>query len=146
MSQEVKKIPRHSPHCLIQESLYPNEWLVLVVCMMLNCTTRKQVEKVLPEFMRRWPNARDFIVAEPTEIADVIRSLGFANRRSQNLLKMTRHYLAGPWEHASELHGIGEYGARCWEMLFRCEVGKTVPKDHALLEYWDYVRRFDDGS
>lgn len=109
--------------------------------MMLNCTTRKQVEKVLPEFMKRWPTHRQFIYADKLEVADVIRSLGFANRRSDNLVKMTKRYIAGPWEHASELPGIGEYGARCWEMLFRCEAGKTIPSDHALVVYWDYVRR-----
>lgn len=44
-------MPRSPEHPLIQEDLLHNEWMILVVCMMLNQTQRKQVEKVLPKFM-----------------------------------------------------------------------------------------------
>src|SRR5579863_669063 len=102
-------LPPRSPYSLIQEDLWPNEWYILVVSIMLNCTTRKQVEKVLPAFLQRWPTSQQFVNAAPNDVVEVIRPLGFANRRSANLLKMTRHYLAGPWSDARELSGIGEY-------------------------------------
>ena len=74
---------------------------------------------------------------------DVIRPLGFANRRAENLFKMTHHYLAGPWEHARDLPGIGEYGARSWEIFCRGIIGDEVPKDHALTDYWRWYQQHE---
>jgi len=45
-------IPPRSGYGLIQEDLWPDEWKILVSCMMLNYTSRKQVEKILPSFFK----------------------------------------------------------------------------------------------
>ena len=134
-------IPPVSPYGLIQESLWPNEWRILVSCMMLNCTSRIQVERVLPEFFRRWPVPEKFMDANLDEVAELCRSLGFANRRTKNLRSMTERYLKGDWSHASELPGIGTYGARSWEMFCRGIIGDEPPKDHALVKYWTWLRQ-----
>lgn len=131
-------LPPRSPYGLLQEDCVPDEWRVLVVCMMLNCTTRKQVEKVLPEFIKRWPGPREMLACSREELIDVIRPLGFANRRASSLLKMTRHYLAGPWHHAKELPGIGIYAARAWEMFCRDITGDEPPVDHALVRVYHW--------
>ena len=131
------RIPSRSPFGLLQEDLWPSEWLILVSCMLLNCTTRKQVEKVLPEFIQRWPTASAFIThARRAQVMALIGPLGFASRRTDNLMKMSHHYLCGPWEHARDLPGIGEYAARAWEIFCRDELGDEEPKDHALVDYW----------
>lgn len=109
--------------------------------MLLNCTTRKQVEKVLPEFQRRWPGPRQFLEAPVADIVTLCRPLGFANRRTIQLIKMTQAYMAGGWKHAKDLPGIGEYGARCWEIFCKGEIGDTVPQDHALTDYWRWYRQ-----
>ena len=129
-------MPPRSPYGLIQEDLWPNEWLILVTCMLLNCTTRKQVEKVLPEFRERWPTPQDFFKADWTDVGNLIGTLGFARRRTLNLMKMTERYLTGPWSDPRELPGVGEYAARAWEIFCQGELGDTEPKDHALTEYW----------
>lgn len=132
------RIPPRSPYGLLQEDLVPSEWLILVSCVLLNCTTRKQVEKVLPEFIRRWPIAQAFMNADKVEVANLIRPLGFIERRTAYLTKMTELYLCGPWEHAVELAGIGEYGGRAWEIFCCNRLGDEEPKDHALVEYWKW--------
>lgn len=139
-------IPPRSPFGLIQEDLWPSSWLILVAGMMLNCTSRKQVERVLPEFRRRWPTAQDFMRADLNDVAVLCRSLGFANRRSIALKKMTERYLAGPWQHARELPGVGEYGARAWEIFCLGELGDTVPKDHALVRYFEWRKHHDRSA
>lgn len=131
-------IPQRSPYSLIQEDLFPNEWLILVSCMMLNCTSRKQVEKVLPEFIKRWPSASAFMHATSEEVALLCKPLGFANRRTENLKKMTERYITTNWVHASELPGIGEYAARAWDIFCNDVLGETPPKDHALVQYWHW--------
>jgi len=129
-------IPPRSPFSLIQEDLWPNQWYVLVVAIMLNCTTRKQVEKVWPKFVEKFPTPQSLLNSTEQEIGEVIASLGFKNRRAKNLLKMTEMYLCANWEHASELPGIGEYGARSWEIFIKGELGDVEPRDHALSKYW----------
>ena len=137
-------IPPVSPYGLLQETLWPSEWLILVSCMLLNCTTRKQVEKVLPEFIRRWPSAAEFIThAEREQVMTLIKPLGFASRRTDNLLKMSQRYLCGPWDNVRELPGIGEYAARAWEIFCRGELGDEPPNDHALVDYWRWRKHHE---
>lgn len=134
-------IPPRSPFGLLQEDLWPDQWAILVACMCLNCTSRKQVEKVLGGFFARWPTPQALLAADRVDIETLCRPLGFATRRTDNLLKMSRGYAAGGWSHARELHGVGEYAARAWEIFCRGELGDSVPKDHALVDYWNWRQR-----
>lgn len=134
-------IPPRSPHGLIQEDLFPDEWKCLVACLMLNCTSRKQVEKVIPEFFRQWPSPESFLVADDNTVADLIAPLGFRNRRTQRLFEMTRAYLTKNWSHVSELPGIGEYASRAWEIFFRNKLGNEPPNDGALVLYWSWRKK-----
>lgn len=102
---------------------------------MLNCTSRKQVEKVWPEFVKRFPTPQSLLAASEESISDVIASLGFKNRRAKLLVRMTEHYLAANWDHARELPGIGEYGDASWRIFVKGDVPLEPPKDHALRQY-----------
>jgi methyl-CpG-binding domain protein 4 len=128
-------VPPISPYGLIQEQLFPNEWLILVSCVMLNCTTRKQVEKVLPKFIERWPTPQSFMKADMTDVGNLVGSLGFARRRAIGLMKMTEHYLTAPWQNARELPAIGEYGHAAHQIFCRGDVPLDPPNDHALKQY-----------
>jgi methyl-CpG-binding domain protein 4 len=135
-------VPPRSPFGLIQEDLWNNEWLILVSCLLLNQTSRKQVERVLPEFINRWKTAESFLdTATDSEVASLCKPLGFSNRRTDLLFKMTRAFLTSEWTHAKELPGIGTYGARAWE-IFCCGIlGDEAPKDHALVKYFEWAKR-----
>jgi len=136
----TKWMPPRSPYGLIQEDLWPDEWMILVSCVMLNCTTRKQVEKILPEFRRRWPDPKSFLEADNTEVATLIAPLGFLRRRTVCLKKMTEAYLTGDWEHARDLPGIGEYGGAAWEIFCKGVFQDEPPEDHALVLYWKWYK------
>lgn len=135
------RIPPISPYGLIQETLWPDEWKILIACMMLNCTTRKQVDKVAPVFFRLWPTPQALLDADPVHVATVCRSLGFANRRTSNMLKMSKAYIEANWKHAGELPGIGQYAARSWEIFCKATLGETPPQDHALVKYWNFCKQ-----
>lgn len=139
-------IPKRSPFGLLQEDVAPNEWLSLVVCVMLNCTSRKQVEKIFPEFIRRWSRPEAFLRASRDDVVALCAPLGFANRRTDRLFALTSRYLEGGWVHAQELPGIGTYGARSWEMFCHGIIGEDPPKDGALGLYWHWrtARANDD--
>ena len=134
-------IPPVSPYSLIQESLWPDEWKCLVACVMLNCTTRKQVEKVLPAFFEKWPTAEATQNADKDEMADLISVLGFKNRRTDRLIKLAEAYLKKDWTHIRELPGIGEYASRMWEMFFLDVLGDDQPSDGALTLYWRWRKQ-----
>lgn len=137
----MRMIPPRSGFGLIQEDLFPDEWKVLVSCMMLNCTSRKQVEKVLPTFFNKWSTAKDLINADQDEIAETISPLGFKNRRTKNLLSMSKAYLDQDWQDPRDLPGIGEYAARAWEIFFDNKLGEEPPADGALVLYWNWRKQ-----
>lgn len=134
------KIPPRSPFSLIQEDLWPAEWKILVSCMMLNCTTRKQVEKILPTFFSRWPTPESLASANVQDVSRSISSLGFQNRRAAALIKMTKSYIEKNWSHASELPGIGDYASAAWQIFCLGEIPKDCPKDHALVLYYKWIK------
>lgn len=136
------QLPPRSPFGLIQEDLWPNEWKILVACVMLNCTARKQVEKVMPTFFSRWPDAGSLLGADESEIQNVIAPLGFKTRRTNTLIKLAKAYLS-EWKEVRDLPGVGEYAARAWEIFIKNDVGEACPNDHALTRYWNWRKSHD---
>lgn len=137
----MNRIPLRSPYGLIQEDLWPNEWAIFVACILLNCTTRKSVEKVFPDLIRRYPDAHSMSQADSSELSHIIARLGFGNRRSRYLIEMSKAYLKKDWKHASELPGIGEYASAAWEIFIKNELPSTCPKDGALSAYYCWRKK-----
>ncbi len=133
-------VPPQSPFCLIQEHLFPNEWLILVSCIMLNQTSRKQVDRVLPEFVRAFPTPQALLESQDGDIENVIRSLGFCNRRASILRSMTRAYLHTSWSDVRQLPGVGEYAHRAHSIFCAGEIGDIEPKDGSLVKYWRWLK------
>jgi len=134
----LRCIPHRSPYGLIQEDLWPDEWKILTACLMLNCTSRKQIERVLPAFFLKWPTPQAIIDADAEELKRAIEPLGFKNRRSQRLLELAKAYIKKDWVHANELPGVGDYAGRAWEIFCRNVLGDLPPKDGALTAYWHW--------
>jgi methyl-CpG-binding domain protein 4 len=132
-------VPPRSPYSLIQEDLWPDEFFILISCMLLNCTRRQQVERVLPDLMRGWPTAVELATAEHRDVSSVISCLGFGNRRAGTLIRFSKDYSGSGWSDARELCGIGEYAGRAWDIFCRGELGSSPPKDHALVKYWRWA-------
>lgn len=140
---EFALAPLVSPYCLMQESLWPNEWLILVSCVMLNRTKRKQVEKIFPEFLKRFKTCESILRAERSEIEELLRPLGFKKRRTQTLYKLATAYLSWDRTDVKTLPGIGEYASRAWEIFVRNELGSDEPQDGALKLYWLWRRKHE---
>ena len=134
-------VPLHSPYCLIQEHLFPNEWLILTSCILLNQTSRKQLERVFKLFTQKFPNPESLLSSSDEDLICVIRSLGFSNKRSKLLKKFSRAYVSEDWKDAIELPGIGDYASRAHQMFCLGEFGRTPPNDGALKRYWMWVTK-----
>ena len=136
-------IPPRSPWGLIQEDLWPDAWRILIACMCLNCTTRKQAEKILPSLYKKWPTAMAMAAASPKDVEALISPLGFGNRRSHSMIKMSKAYIKPGWRHAKELPGIGNYAAAAWEIFCLGRLPPEAPKDHALVAYYKWRKNLN---
>lgn len=122
-----------SDELMVQQQI-ENLWQHFVGVMFLNCTGRKQVKRVLPEFIRRWPTAQEFLESKPEEVSELIKSLGFKNRRETAIRKMSKDFLTWNGENAMDLFGIGKYGSDSYRLFYKKEIPEDVG-DHELKRY-----------
>lgn len=128
-----KEIPQ-SPFNLLQEIYIDDPWKVMVCCIFLNQTTRKQVNKVREEFFGKWPDAIALGSAKLEEVTETIRALGFYNRRAKTLVRFSQEWTDKEWKSPRELHGIGEYAHDSWKIFVDGEIVEE-PSDHVLKDY-----------
>jgi methyl-CpG-binding domain protein 4 len=109
-------------------------WQHMVGVIMLNLTGRKQVKKVLPNFLARWPNPESLLHATSRQIEKVIEPLGMKKVRAERLYRMSEQFLDWDGDDATELYGIGKYGSDSYRLFFKKELPKDVG-DHELQRY-----------
>jgi hypothetical protein len=146
---------------MLEAHYLDNPWKMLVSCILLNRTKRAQVDAVIDELFRLWPTPERMARALPDEVAFMIRSLGFQNRRSRCLVRMSCDYAADlsakkPWEielkDVEALHGIGTFALEAFRIFFLDEID-FEPTDVELAEYvawrqtikkdWSWQSRID---
>ena len=109
-------------------------WQHMVGVIMLNLTGRKQVKKILPKFLSRWPNPESLLYATSRQIEKVIEPLGMKKVRAERLYRMSEQFLDWDGEDATELYGIGKYGSDSYRLFFKKELPLDVG-DHELQRY-----------
>jgi methyl-CpG-binding domain protein 4 len=131
---------------LIQERYWPDEWKILVCCLCLNLTTRKQMEPVMEVLFRRWPDAQSLSQANDGDLEDVIKTLGMQKKRTQTLKRMSSQFHARQWKDVSDLHGVGKYASDAYRIFILGDWRNVEPKDHALNAYHDHLKNLYLGS
>ena len=111
----MKKIIRP----LLQEIYQENPWRMLVCCILLNLTHRRQVDKVRKELFERWPTPEKMMKANEQQLSKLLQPLGFYNKRAKTLIKMSKQWVTNDptWIHVGDLPGIGEYAIDSWEIF-----------------------------
>ena len=118
---------------LLQEIYLTDPWKMLVCCMLLNLTNRKQVDKVREELFTKYRTPKDMMNANHRELADILKPLGLYNRRATSLRLMSAGYING-FKSVDELYGIGQYAKDSWE-IFQNKNNNIKPTDKVLQEY-----------
>ena len=78
------------------QDIYKNDpWKMLVCCIMLNLTTRKQVDKIRHKLFKKYPNPRDLANAAVSELSKMLTPLGMQNKRAVTLIRFSLEYLDG---------------------------------------------------
>ena len=119
---------------LMVQQQVENLWQHFVGVICLNQTGRLQVKRVLPEFFDKWPTPEAFLKSDKKTVIEVIKSLGFYNRRENAIRKMTQDFLTWDGEDATELHGVGKYGSDSYELFYKKRIPENVG-DHELKRY-----------
>ena len=68
------------------------------------------------------------------QVIEIIRELGFYNRRERALRNMSQDYLTWDGNDATMLYGIGKYGSDSYEIFFKQNYG-VQPTDKELKRY-----------
>jgi len=93
------------------------------------------------EFFLRWPNAVEASLADPSQISELIKTLGLADRRAKTLVRMSQDYLVKDWKaDPRNLYGVGEYAYAAYQ-IFCQHIWAQIPepKDGALKKYWKWI-------
>ena len=148
-----------SPYGLIEELFADHPWKLLVCCLLLNLTTRKQLDPVLYHFFETFPTPESLLGCENNQnkILRIIAPLGLQSRRTQTLLRFSKEFLewrrlkqkqlpfAEPKENKEEeqmsleksrsvrdLHGVGRYAQQAYDIFCLRKVKGT--KQQAAVE------------
>jgi methyl-CpG-binding domain protein 4 len=119
---------------IIQQEFQHNPFQMLIGCIMLNQTSNRHVRKVIYTFFERWPDPQSILDADPNEIREHIRSLGFYNTRTNRIIRFSQDYLTKTFKRASELYGIGKYADDSYEIFIKGN-NSVEPTDKILRKY-----------
>jgi methyl-CpG-binding domain protein 4 len=139
----IKKI---SPHNLLQEIYRDKPWRILISCIFLNQTSRIQVDVIRDKFFCMWPTPYDAAKADPIEMSEVIKSLGFKNKRTDTIIKMSQGFIKDNWVEPKELYGIGQYGQDSWDIFVKGNIDIKNPSDHVLKKYINWAKKETNGK
>ena len=126
---------------LLQEIYQNDDWKMLVCCMLLNQTNRKQVDTIRDKLFRTYPTAKHMMKAKTEILVEILRPLGLYNRRANSLIKMSEGYVKGL--DINELYGIGRYALDSYEIFQRGNYN-VKPSDLVLQEYLRQENKFLD--
>ena len=129
-----------SPYYLLQEIYIKDPWKMMVCCMMLNQTSRRQVDVIRDEFFERWPDPETMVDADESELAVLLHCLGFYNKRAKSLIRMSEDWQNKDWRRPIELHGIGKYAQDSWNIFVEGLLPDKV-EDHVLTTYVEWRKQ-----
>ena len=138
-----------SPYFTRQEEYRDDPWKMLIVCFMLNQTHHRQVDEVREQFFLKCNTPEALLNCPDEEIINIIKPLGFYNRRVkawkefsyQWLEACDRHYnpIYITIEEIEKMKGVGKYALDSWK-IFQLFDYTVEPEDHVLNFYVEWAR------
>ena len=121
---------------LLQEIYRDDPWKMLIGCILLNLTHRRQAQPVAERLFEKYSNPLSMAGADYDELGEIIRSLGLWRRRTKTLIEFSLDWYFRDSYKPSEvevkkMHGIGKYAADSYRIFqlgdrTRCESGDSV--------------------
>lgn len=120
-----------------QLELVEQPWRMLLTCSALNLTSWKQVDPVMERFFGRWPTPQEFLGSTHDQVVEILRPLGFYNRRARTWKRLTEAWLRldNPTRtEISKLPGVGQYALDSWCIFIERDLS-VEPTDKVLAEW-----------
>ncbi len=89
-SSEIITILREIIPNPVCELNYTNNFELLCAVMISSQTTDRRVNMVTPQLFKKYPDALALSKAKHEDVFNIIKPLGFANNKAQNLIKMAQ--------------------------------------------------------
>lgn len=125
----------------LQAPFGSSPWRVLVVCALLNLTSRDQVRPILDELFGRWPHPEAMALSGP-DLEEFLQPLGLGEQRARRLRRMSEEYMGldvlSGW-HVGQLHACGAYSADAFRVFCQGDIS-FLPGDRVLRAYVEGLR------
>lgn len=131
---------------LLQLKYRYEPWKLLVACILLNRTTRRQVDRVIDDLFLDYPTYDALAEARFYDLATLLYPLGMHNTRAKRLIKFARAFqdmessgvLVNSKEDAmravADLPGVGEYALDSYAMFVLGDLS-VKPTDKELVKW-----------
>lgn len=138
-----------SPYNTRQEEYRDDPWKMLMVCFMLNQTSHKQVDQVRYHFFEKYPTAEKLAIADQKEISELIKPLGFYNKRAKAWIEFSLQWIDAvrfrgttniPLKDLENMKGVGKYALDSWR-VFQLYEYDTPVEDHVLNWYVEWAKQ-----
>ena len=123
---------------LLQYRYREDAWRIFVCCILLNQTTRAQVDRVVRRVFALWPDAYAMRDASLRALARELAGQGMEWVKAGRLIRMSDDYVV--WYETGamlpdQIHGVGQYAIDSYDIFF-CKAETDVPSgDKELLAY-----------
>lgn len=134
---------------ILQLKYKDKPWKVLVVCILLNRTSRTQVEPVVEELFKQFPTLYHLAHVHEYEgvlqkLVSILKPLGLYNRRAETLIKFANsvldHGLSPKTVESHLIYGVGNYASDCYMIMYHGQRHLTC-EDGALVNYLEKLKR-----
>lgn len=111
---------------ILQEIYKDDPWKMLCGCILLNLTTREQVDRVRDRLFELYPGPEEMADAEDKVLGDLIMSLGLWRRRAHTLKRFSAEFIAAKRVtnrgtltacEVSKLYGVGKYAVDSYRIF-----------------------------
>jgi hypothetical protein len=164
-----------TPFGLLEELFGNDPWRLFLSAILLNRTSRVQVDTIMFDFLAEWPSAEAAAGADAARMCVVVKALGIRFRRAAGIIRFSKEYLAlleykmdicgsagtGRNELGSDidpeaaynltrddvmnLYYCGDYAYAAYKLFIQRDYS-IDPTDHALKAYAQYQRGFQSAS
>lgn len=139
---EIKhKADEPEPFVLLQEIYRDDPWKLLVGCILLNLTNRKQVDRVVDSLFARYVGPAEMALANETVVATLLSPIGLQNRKAATLIRMSREFMEekrrsnrGTLDESqvSKLPGVGPYALDSYRFFVLGDTSRFESNDKEL--------------
>lgn len=124
----------------MQQRYADEPWKLLVCCVLLNQTHRRQVDRVLEELFERYPDCLAMAMADEDELADAVRSTGFARSKARRLVELSSGWAVSsspipPESYVAGLAGVGPYALDSYRIFVLGDTSRCDSRDKELLAW-----------